>query len=701
MSGTAYRKALKLEQVELSDSFHILSNLTLSVVLPFPIFPPTPHHITPVLEEERKSPVKVIHRQNKPKMSEPSRVEQNSLLPSDNSTQISSSSSTVTSSPSGSRRPSVIHYNSLSVDCRLPNESLRTTGSAQIVESDLGADDDFWNIHVDLIWNPRGLKTNKELGEKAIKVSVDHLLTLRMSLQSNLPKLTFHLHGGRLLGQFSFPNGSDAATEFLKSLKVHVEMFDLHNTNSDGDLFALESIQRMRRIAPRVPSSTETSRSSNEDYSALLQDLSLGDRQRRGRARPRGAGSGDLGMTILSHFAKVTQAAREVGEDLSLLLDEKKRRAEMERRERERVARRRALDIYADIVASTDVERELPPRLTLDEKRGVPVKMDVWRDSLDGEGKFVDVAVMKQAIFAGGVERQLRAEVWPFVLGFYSWDSSSEQRVASNGEKEKEYAELKEAWSALQKAAKEEDSVSLAEDSDAMMTDRRKRVSKLHSDYLETEEQIAKDIIRTDRDLDLYKQDDAPATLAMGTLLNVYATYDNRITYCQGMSDFLSPILHVFGTEEEALVFWCFEALMRRIEGNFRVDQSGMRAQLSKLRNLIKMADEGLAEYFEKTDPDFYCCFRWIIVRFKRELPFEETERFWEVLWTRQVGGDDFHIFVAGALLLAHRRQLLSLPKGAFDSLLRYINDMSMRIDVNFALREGELCYRKFGKVIM
>lgn len=633
-------------------------------------------------------------------MSTLSEEERQSLLPSsDTSTQVSSSAQVATPSTFNTNRPPITHYSSLSVDCRLPKEAPRTTGSAQIVERDLGADNDFWNIHVDLIWSPRGSKTNKKLEEKAISISVDRLLTLRMNLQSDLPKLTFHLHGGRLLGQFSFPNGRDATMQFMKALKVHVNMFELHDINDDGDLFALESKQRMRRIAPILPSATVVDRPPNEDYSALLQDLSLGDSRKGGRVRSRTGGGDDLGMTILSHFAKVTRVAREVGEDLSLLLDEKKRRSEVERKERERTARRRALDIYADIVASTDVERELPPRLTLDGKRGVPVGEGVWRESLDEEGKLKDAAVMRQAIFAGGVEREIRAVVWPFALGFYAWDSSKEQRRNVRSEKEKEYAELKEAWLTLQAAAKKEDAASLAGDPEAITVDRRKRVSKTYSSYLETEEQITKDIIRTDRDLDLYKQDDSRATLAMGTLLNVYATYDNRITYCQGMSDFLSPIIHVLGTEEEALVFWCFEALMRRIEGNFRVDQSGMRTQLSKLRNLIRAADGELAEYFEKTDPDFHCCFRWVLVCFKRELSFEATERFWEVLWTRQVGGDDLHIFVAGALLVAHRRQLLSLQKGAFDSLLRYINDMSMRIDVDFALREGELCYRKFGNI--
>lgn len=47
----------------------------------------------------------------------------------------------------------------------------------------------------------------------------------------------------------------------------------------------------------------------------------------------------------------------------------------------------------------------------------------------------------------------------------------------------------------------------------------------------------------------------------------------------QGMSDLLSPILHVVVEESEA--FWCFAALMERMAPNFHRDQAGMQAQLS------------------------------------------------------------------------------------------------------------------------
>lgn len=605
----------------------------------------------------------------------------------------------------------VIHYSSISVDRFLPNNTTITRGTLKIIEEDLGAEDDLWNIHVHFIWTPRPPKNSQQTSPCTnipVKVSVDQILVIRSCPTPKSPTVSIYLQGAVPLGHFVFPNGPDAAIDFVTTLRTLVHSIPLKDSSSPGDFFVVEKKHRMRHAAPSLMTDTAPA-TDEDDFAALLADLNIHTvsntensrhRQQRHTNRQQ-APKQDFGMLILSQFARITQAAREFGDDISVLLDENKRRAERVWKEREIAARRRALDIYADVVASTDVERELPPRLSLHEPRGVPLSLSVWKDSFNEQGVLLDPMVIRQAIFSGGIEMDARADVWPFLLGFYNWRSSKVEREEHVRKMQAAYGALKAKWTSLQVAAKAEDAKSLAEEEGAVEKDRRKRVSKPHAFYLEIEEQITKDIVRTDRILDLYKQDDAPATLLMGTLLNVYATYNNNITYCQGMSDFLSPIIYTIGVEDESLVFWCFESLMRRIEGNFRIDQSGIRAQLAKLKKLMEVADKELADLFLESDPDYYSCFRWVLVHFKREFPFESISRLWEVLWTRQVGGDYLHIFMVAGLLIAHRKQLLALRRGAFDDMLRYVNDMSMRIDVDFAIREGELCFRKFADKVV
>lgn len=47
-----------------------------------------------------------------------------------------------------------------------------------------------------------------------------------------------------------------------------------------------------------------------------------------------------------------------------------------------------------------------------------------------------------QAIFFGGIDEYLRAEVWPFLLHFYVYDSTTEERNALKGQKREEYTAL-------------------------------------------------------------------------------------------------------------------------------------------------------------------------------------------------------------------------------------------------------------------
>ncbi|KAJ9675806.1 hypothetical protein PVL29_024649 [Vitis rotundifolia] len=50
-------------------------------------------------------------------------------------------------------------------------------------------------------------------------------------------------------------------------------------------------------------------------------------------------------------------------------------------------------------------------------------------------------------------------------------------------------------------------------------------------------------------------------------ILEAYALYDSEISYCQGMSDLLSPIILVM--EEDHDAFWCFIGFMKKTRYNF------------------------------------------------------------------------------------------------------------------------------------
>uniref|UniRef100_A0A7S1TM99 Rab-GAP TBC domain-containing protein n=1 Tax=Erythrolobus australicus TaxID=1077150 RepID=A0A7S1TM99_9RHOD len=195
------------------------------------------------------------------------------------------------------------------------------------------------------------------------------------------------------------------------------------------------------------------------------------------------------------------------------------------------------------------------------------------------------------------------------------------------------------------------------------------------------------------------------------------------------MSDFLSPIIHAFYVESgasksecsfeadgqyhdetlaeyaeqahnaEALVFGCFSQLMQRVGSNFLPDQSGIRAQLSAVRRLMRVADRDLFRFYERTDPSFYSVYRWLLVQFKREVPYRSVSRLWELFWLDHVAPGELHLYVVVALLCAQREQILQLPEGEFDQILRFVNSMARRFDVAAAAHLAARLYLRVGRV--
>ena len=86
--------------------------------------------------------------------------------------------------------------------------------------------------------------------------------------------------------------------------------------------------------------------------------------------------------------------------------------------------------------------------LSLQDKRK-PVVMKEWRNFFDESGRLkVTVDEVKERIFFGGLDPSdgVRKEAWLFLLGFYDWESSAEERKAVVHDRRDEFVKLKGAW---------------------------------------------------------------------------------------------------------------------------------------------------------------------------------------------------------------------------------------------------------------
>ncbi|KAF9190447.1 GTPase activating protein [Haplosporangium sp. Z 767] len=358
--------------------------------------------------------------------------------------------------------------------------------------------------------------------------------------------------------------------------------------------------------------------------------------------------------------------------------------------------------------------------------RTAPLSPMQWFTYFDEVGRFkVTEAEVREAVFCGGIEHDIRIEVWKFFLGIYPWDSTEAERVVIRATKTEEYYALKREW---------------FEDAEVQETEA----------FQEQKLRIEKDVHRTDRTISFFASETLPnpsgdftgvgsnenLELLKDILLtyNVWATKVPSTTsdptafpapvksttsassatttpsaptasdstasvepnllegYVQGMSDLLAPVFAVMG--DEVMGFWAFVGLMEKTKKNFYRDQVGMQSQLETMSKLIQVLDPKLYKHFEKCEAlNLFFCFRWFLIWFKREFEWVDIMRLWEVLFSDHLS-TQFHLFVAMAILDKHRDVMMDHLEG-FDEILKYVNDLSMTIDLEETLQNAEILYRR------
>ncbi|XP_069572967.1 TBC1 domain family member 15 isoform X1 [Brachyistius frenatus] len=364
-------------------------------------------------------------------------------------------------------------------------------------------------------------------------------------------------------------------------------------------------------------------------------------------------------VTTLGGFSKVT----------NYIFDALRGTEEQEQRPPEEVA-----DLLGEVIPGLEFNQQEEPgfevitRVDLGARpqvsRKEPVSAEDWTNRQDSEGRVTNVPQLKHAIFKGGLCHAVRKEAWKFLLGYFEWSSTLEERKTLQRDKTDEYFRMKLQW----KSVSEE---------------QERRNSRLR-DYRSL---IEKDVNRTDRTNRFYEGIDNPGLVLLHDILMTYCMYDFDLGYVQGMSDLLSPILYVMENEVDA--FWCFVSFMDQMHQNFEEQMQGMKTQLIQLSTLLRLLDLAFWNYLESQDSGYlYFCFRWLLIRFKRELSFQDVLRLWEVMWTG-LPCQNFHLLVCCAILDSEKQKIMEENYG-FNEILKHINELSMKLDIEEILQKSE-----------
>uniref|UniRef100_A0A5B6ZXE5 TBC1 domain family member 15 n=1 Tax=Davidia involucrata TaxID=16924 RepID=A0A5B6ZXE5_DAVIN len=546
-----------------------------------------------------------------------------------------------------------------------------------------------------MTWIPyKGQSSNARLSERDM-----NLYTIRAvpftdvrSIRRHTPTFGWQyiivvLSSGLAFPPLYFYNGG--LREFLATIKQHVFLV---RSAEDSNVFLVNDFQdRLQRtlsslelpravsvasgLSSSVSVSDSSSHGSQERTDGSTLDGRPGNIQQNGRQRQKFHDpSRDLSIQVLEKFSLVTKFARETTSQLfreshsdGFGANERRNHSQSSHDDPQNMASNDAQKVPDEIpVASDPLEFD---KLTLvwGKPRQPPLGSEEWVAFFDSEGQVMDSEGLRRRIFYGGVEHKLRKEVWPFLLGYHAYDSTYAEREYLVAIRKSEYETIKHQWQSIS-------------------PEQAKRFTK----FRERKGLIEKDVVRTDRSLSFYDGDDNPNVNLLRDILLTYSFYNFDLGYCQGMSDLLSPILFVMKDESES--FWCFVALMERLGPNFNRDQNGMHSQLFALLKLVELLDSSLHNYFKQNDClNYFFCFRWVLIQFKREFEYERTMRLWEVLWTHYLS-EHFHLYVCVAILKRYRSKIMG-EQMDFDTLLKFINELSGHIDLDATLRDAEaLC---------
>lgn len=289
-------------------------------------------------------------------------------------------------------------------------------------------------------------------------------------------------------------------------------------------------------------------------------------------------------------------------------------------------------------------------------KRAEAINREQWKRFFDSDGRLVNEIEMRKAMFEGGADADIRADVWKFLYKLYPFHSTVLEQKTMDLERLARYKALKARWKVLDQTmvvsgdpflGRVPDYMSAAEDEEApaplrdlheddaallAILDFPAKVFAQHQDvnlehYLQVKRVILKDVLRTDRFLAYFKDD--RNLRKVHVILMIYAMFHPGLSYSQGMNDILARFLLVLHNEVDC--YWAFVQYMEHKKNDFAEDT--MIKKVGIVRELVQEMDPELYEFFEETEcRDYLFCHRWLLLSFKREFEMEDSLRVFEVI---------------------------------------------------------------------
>ncbi|XP_024617570.1 TBC1 domain family member 21 isoform X1 [Neophocaena asiaeorientalis asiaeorientalis] len=277
-------------------------------------------------------------------------------------------------------------------------------------------------------------------------------------------------------------------------------------------------------------------------------------------------------------------------------------------------------------------------------KRKPPIDKTEWDGFFDENGHlaksrdFICVNILER-----GLHPFVRPEAWKFLTGYYSWQSSQDERLMVDSTRRKNYEALCQMYEKIQPL-----------------------LENLHRNFIETRNNIAYDIQK------LYDKDPLGNVLIdkkrLEKLLLLSYVCNTQAEYQQGFHEMV--MLFQLMVEHDHETFWLFQFFLQKTEHSC-VISIGVGKNLGMLNNVINVLDPVFAEHLKgKGAGAVQSLFPWFCLYFQRAFKsFDDVWRLWEVLLTGKPCRN-FQVLVAYSMLQMVRKQVLQESMTGDDILL-------------------------------
>uniref|UniRef100_A0A6P7GUC7 TBC1 domain family member 16 n=1 Tax=Diabrotica virgifera virgifera TaxID=50390 RepID=A0A6P7GUC7_DIAVI len=297
---------------------------------------------------------------------------------------------------------------------------------------------------------------------------------------------------------------------------------------------------------------------------------------------------------------------------------------------------------------------------------------ETFRGLFNETGQLEDDLTLRKYVFFSGMDRNIRKEVWPFLLHVYPYLSTFEERIQIAEIRRHEYEEINRRRLELNE-------------------------NKLHQFRRKIQSVVEKDVVRTDRGNPFFAGENNPNLEIMKNILLNYAIYNSGLGYTQGMSDLLAPVLYEL--QDEVAAFWCFVGLMQRAVFVATPTDRDMDRNLRYLRELIRLMVPKFYNHLEKHKDalELLFCHRWILLCFKREFTEGVALRMWEACWANYLT-DYFHLFLCLAIISVYADDVIAQDLRS-DEMLLHFSSLAMYMDGQVIARKARGLLHQFRQM--